>query len=158
MTTAYEQLQEQVKRVADVRRLHAEQKARLDALRAAFDETHRQLIGDVDEIGDEIERAEHALKTLTVSHFQVTGEAKPVRGVEVKVFTSLDYNDTDAFDWAAAKGLAIKPASLDVKAFEKVMNALPEKPAFVKVVQTPRAQIATDLDKVLGSRSAVAAS
>lgn len=157
MQNAIEQLEEQVARVAALRRESVAMITRIREEEAAFRAENAALYDAQETMDTAIEQAEHALKILTVSHYVLTGEAKPVLGVEVKVFATFEYPADDAFAWAMVKGLAITPASLDRRAFEKVMGVLPDKPAFVHVIRTPRAQIASDLEKVLVRRDTTAA-
>lgn len=151
MQTVYEQLQEQVVRVHRARARHEALRAEVVSRRAAFEADNAPTIEEMKVAEADVNAREHALRALTVSHFNVTGETTPVPGVAVKLFTTLDYDPVDAFQWAQEKGLAIKPPSLDTKAFEKVVAALPEKPAFVRTIQTPNAQIKSDLSAVVGA-------
>jgi len=88
---------------------------------------------------------ESKIKGLAVSHYSETQEKKPVPGVEVKIFTVVDYDEKAAREWCFTN---LRPAlKLDKTEFEKMA-----KSGNVEIAQVrtePRAQIASDLDKML---------
>ena len=154
MHTAQETLQEQVRRVAEARRELDQTRRTVIARRTAFDVENADVIKQLAAQMAAADQAESALRALTLAHYGETQEKRPVPGVEVKVKTSLAYEAATAFAWAQQKGLALIPEALDVKAFEKIVGSMVEKPAFVTVKETPQAQIASDLEKVLAAVAA----
>ena len=154
MLTAREQLQEQVQRVAEARRQLLDRQRVIAEAREAFDRAHAVAIAAVKESATLVDASEDALRGLTLAYYSATGEKKPVAGVEVKEKTSILYDRAEAFSWAQVSGLAVTPAALDVKAFEKIAKATPLP--FVQTVTEPQAQIASDLDKVLAPTQAAA--
>ena len=149
MQTAHEQLREQVRRVAEARRRLAESEAAFAEREQAFTDANAELLAQMKVDTDLVGQAEGTLRALTLAHYEQTKEKKPVEGVQVKEITTLSYSETEALAWAREKRLALKPESLDVKAFEKIVAALVEKPRFVLEVVTPRADITRDLSAVL---------
>ena len=152
MQTAREQLQEQVRRVAEARRnLTAMQNVVIEK-RKAFEEAVRSDLAATQSAMLLADQAEAALRALVLADFEQTGDKKPVEGVEVKSFETLSYDATDAFAWAKQTGMAVTPEALDVKAFEKIAKAT--KLDFVNVVVEPKVTIARDLSAVLESNNA----
>ena len=144
MQTALEQLQEQVRRVAELRRQEAVLGDAVQEKRLAFEATIVTELSAKRGATAMLEQAEAALKALTLAHYEQTGEKKPVTGVQVKEITGLDYDKAVAFEWAKERKMAVVPESLDVKAFEKIAKATPLD--FVTEIVTPRAEIASKLD------------
>lgn len=144
MQTALEQLQEQVRRVAELRRQEAMLGDALQEKRLAFEATIVSELSAKRGCTAMLEQAEAALKALTLAHYEQTGEKKPVVGVQVKEITALDYDKAVAFEWAKERKMAVVPESLDVKAFEKIAKATPLD--FVTEIVTPRAEIASKLE------------
>lgn len=118
--------------------------SRLAAIRAEFDLTYTASIGEAADLKARVDGLELALRADALLHYMETGEAKAAPGLEVKQFTKLTYEDADAFAWAQEHKVALK---LDTKTFEKVAAASPLP--FVTISKESRAQISTDLAKVL---------
>ena len=137
----------QMRNVADVRRDAKRVKDALAAKTAAFETENAALIAEAKAHKTNQEHAEAALRALILAHYELTKEAKPAKGAEVKMQKGLTYDAAAAFSWAKEKGMALLPESLDVAAFEKIASVsdLP----FVTKTETPQAQIATDMDKAL---------
>lgn len=142
-------LAQQARMVARIRRAYArlvaEIKAAEDALRVSLAEK----IAEKQYEAGALEAAEAQLRALAIEHFTRTGERKPTPGVEIKMKTSLDYDAVAALAWAKQTGLALVPESVDDKALRQIAKATPLP--FVTTTETPQAQIATDLEKALGS-------
>jgi hypothetical protein len=147
MHTAVEQLNEQVRRVAEARRSLDAMKALYRGKEAQFLEENAHLAEQIAALATVAEQTEGALRALVLAHYEQTKEKKPVPGVEVKEKVALDYDAGAALAWARETKIALLPESLDAKAFEKIAKVTPL--AFVKQVVTPQAQIAKDLDAVL---------
>lgn len=145
------QVAAQVQRVAEARRALSEVKADIAARYEAFENSIDAIAAQQVALTQALLEEETALKALAVADFQMTGNKKPAPGVSIKEVGKLRYPKADAFAWAKEKGLAIVPESLDEKAFEKVVGALPELPTFVTREVTPRAEIASDLEKAVAA-------
>lgn len=93
--------------------------------------------------------AESVVKALAIAAYEADPSSKAVaEGVSIAVRTSYAYDAERAFAFAKSKDLAIVPESLDRKAFEKLLGALPALPEFVQKVETPSVRIAQSLTPV----------
>ena len=91
-------------------------------------------------------QAEDEVRHLALAAFD--GEnRRPAPGVEIKMFTTVEYAEVNAFVWALDHKLYL---SLNKTAFERFAKSAPSMVPFVAVAEEPRAQIATDLDAALG--------
>jgi hypothetical protein len=151
VTAGADQLAAQVRRVADLRRRQGEVDTKIEEARAAFLESIKALIEEAKQLGSERAAAEEMLRASTLAHYEQTKETKPTVGVQVKLYTQLEYDLEKADKWTRERGLARIPEQLDRKAFEKIAKATPID--FVVEKQVPRVTIATDLEKVLSQAS-----
>lgn len=149
MTTGTIPLSDLVRNVAALRRTAATTAEQIKAIEARVKAENHLLYEEKARLATELEAAESQLRALAKEEYERTGEKKPTPGVEIKIGTSYEYKPEDALAWARQTKMALVPESLDVKAFAKIAAATPLP--FVTVVETPKAQIATDLDKVLGA-------
>jgi hypothetical protein len=125
------------------------QAATLAELREAFDAAHREHIDALTTTKRELESIEAEIRGSALVVHDITGEPKPVAGVEIKGFTVYAIDETAALAWAREKQLCLVPESLDVKALQALakVQALP----FVTVSKEYKAQIATDLTRALAA-------
>lgn len=139
-----ENLVEQIKVVAQAREHQAFlsdlKKKRLEE----WETQHAGLLADIAENSKFLAEAETLLREATIKVYRETGNKAPALGVSVKIFQTLDYDPKEALKWAMSHQVAL---SLDKKSFEGFAKATPLD--FVSVNDEPRAQIATDLSKVL---------
>lgn len=142
-----EQLADQVKVVALLRRALKQSSDELAAARDDFERDHAALMERIKDRAAAVDAAEAGLRALALAHHARTGETKPTAGVEVKLYATLRYDPQTALAWAKQTNLALVPESLDARAFEKVAKATPLP--FVTTEHAARAQIATDLSKIL---------
>jgi hypothetical protein len=147
VTAGTEQLADQVRRVAELRRRQNEVNAKIEEARAAFLESIKALAKEAEQLGSERASAEEMLRASTLAHYQQTKETRPTAGVQVKLYTQLEYDLEKADKWTRERGLARIPERLDQRGFEKIAKATPID--FVEVKQVPKVTIATDLEKVL---------
>lgn len=147
MSTSHEQLNEQVRRVAEARRSLDRAKALFREREDAFLAENAHLTEQIGALATVATETEAALRALVLAHYEMTKEKKPVPGVEVKEKVTLSYVEKDALEWARTTRMALLPESLDAKAFEKIAKATPLP--FVVEVTTPQAQIAKDLEAAL---------
>jgi len=146
--TGAAQLAEEVRRVQTLRHALEERRDALAEAQRQFNVTHATELLDAKEWAVRVEAAEMGLKALALAHFKRTGEAKPTAGVEVKLFKGYEYDAAVALAWAKDKQMALIPEALDRKALDKIASVTPLP--FVTITETPKAQIAVDLDKALG--------
>jgi len=152
--TAMQTIRERLEALARARRTHG---ALLDERRTretAFQEANEPLLTSLAAAAGVVEQEEAAVRAMGLALYTETGEKKPCPGVSIAVRTTFDYPTAEALAWAKVTGIALVPETLDVRTFAKVIAAMPEKPAFVKVVETPQAQIATDLERALAGAAA----
>jgi len=153
VTHAHEQLQEAVRQVADARRTLAESRAALAERQAAFDAANADLIAAREAANQRVVETEATCRAIAQAHFEMTGEKKPVAGVEVKEKTTRTITDPEAaLAWARESKVGLVPETFDAKAVLKVASVtdLP----FVTVTTEPQVQLATDLEKALAQVAA----
>lgn len=88
-------------------------------------------------------------KELALDDFYVTENRRPAEGVQVKLFSKVDYQRDEAEKWCL--GHACKYLILDARAFEKAAPVLRDLGAPVQLTRDPRVSIATDLSAWLTS-------
>jgi hypothetical protein len=142
----------QVRQVAELRRRQHEVSTKLVEARKAFFESIKPLTEEAGQLDSECDAAEATLRASVLAHYEQTEETRPTAGVQVKLYTHLDYDPEKADKWTRERGLAriperIIPETLDRKAFEKIAKATPID--FVVNRQEPKVTIATDLEKAL---------
>lgn len=120
--------------------------ARLRASREAWEAANAELVKDVSQLTTQLTIEEKQLRWLAVKVFWDTGNKRPAPGVSIRESTDLEYSQTDALAWAKKHDLAL---ALDKKAFEKIVDAMQDRPRFVCVIPVVTATIATDLAKAL---------
>ena len=135
-----EQLQEQIKVVAEARQRAASLKSQRDILLDNWNKANQGLFDSLTQAGAEVAEVEARLRELTLQVYAETGDKAPAIGVGIREVTKLEYDNKVAFDWAVGHTMALK---LDVSAFEKIVKASPLD--FVTVTKEPQATIATNL-------------
>lgn len=115
--------------------------------RERFDTENVALVEYVVRLRAEVDEAEREAKALIASHYEATKETRPVAGAEVKLFSTMSYDDAVALAWARETKMALVPESLDRKNFEKIAKATPLP--FVTYGQEPRVTIASQLNAAL---------
>lgn len=110
---------------------------------------HAELIRVAEDTATVVALAESLLEEMAVKYFNETGkkDKSPVPGVGIRVETELIYAADDADDWANEHSLAMKPASLDRAAFERLARTL-ELP-FVTKTSVPYVTISAKLPEVV---------
>lgn len=137
-----------VSELAALRREYAQLQAEVAERRAAFDAEHAILLGTAKIAAKAMGDAETALKAVAEQRYAETQDKNLCPGVLVKEFDVLHYDVDMAFSWAQEKDIALIPASLDKKTFERIAKAAPGTAGSYIIVES-RIQIATDLDKAL---------
>lgn len=146
-----------VTELRDLRANAAEHAAILKTKQAEFAAEHAALLLDVKASVNAVAAAETAIKAIALTDYAAGEIQKPVPGVEIKLFTVLEYDADKAFAWAKKTGVALVPESLDADAFTKIATASPASFDFVSLTKDPRVQIGKDLDKALASVDAPSA-
>jgi hypothetical protein len=152
VTPGAEQIAAQVRRVAELRRRQDEVKTKIEEAQAAFFESIKPLTEEAKQLGSERTSAEAMLRASTLAHYEQTNETRPTAGVQVKLYTQLDYDPEKADKWTRERGIAripeqIIPESFDQRAFEKIAKVTPID--FVVKKQEPKVRIDQHLEKVL---------
>jgi len=151
MSTIY--LTNELLDVAVLRTLLAEAKALLARRQARFEEENTALLQAMKDRTAALAEAEARVKAHAVEHYEATGEKKPCDGLEVKLYHLPTYDKINATQWAQdhpEKGLLV----LDEALYKKLLkvareNKLPDwADAPGELVEDPRAQIASDLNKI----------
>ncbi len=137
-----DQLQTQIKLVAELRESAQKASEAKIAARVAWENENRQLLDLVTFTSKAMDDAEIVLRKLTLEIYTQTGNKSPAVGVGIREVTKMEYDPTVALMWAKEHELALK---LDVSAFEKIAKADPM--TFVKIYQVPQATIASILEK-----------
>lgn len=141
-----------IKRLAQARQIHTEYKEQLAALEAEIQaEIERRY-------GHELERVRSLLDTAKLdledadanvrrkAYFAAEGgNMKPHPAVQVKVYTTLTYDDGDAIEYCTEHHRAA--LRLDRREFEKVVKVL--KPGCVTIGSELRPTVASNLSKYL---------
>lgn len=97
------------------------------------------------QIDDQISSLENDIREVALSEF-AENQVKDLGGVQVKIFTIMEYDDQAATDYCLSHNHA-SLLKLDKRKFEKVAKEL--QPDFVTIKEEPRAQIASDLSDYL---------
>lgn len=147
--TIYDQMREAVQRVAEARAVSDLANATLKRLRATFEDAHAAEIVAVVESKRAVAEAEATARALAEAHFTVTGEKKPVPGIEVREKKEYDIDETAGLAWAREKGMCLVPEALDVKAVKKLATVQPLP--FVTVRVEPQVTLASDLTAALAA-------
>jgi hypothetical protein len=148
VTAGVEPIAALVRQVAELRRRRDQLNAKLAERRAAFFESIKPLTDEAGQLGSECASAEAMLRASALAHYEQTEETRPTAGVQVKLYTHLDYDREEADKWTRERGLARIPEQMNRVAFERIAKATPIP--FVVKKQVPRVTIATDLEKALG--------
>ena len=136
-----DQLQEQIKVVAEAREIaRVESAKRIEAL-TAWQEENKALYTNESVTKGCCELEETKLRDLTLQAYAETGNKAPALGVGIRERTVLTYDGKVAFDWAKSHKMALQ---LDKKAFEKIAKV--SDLDFVDVATEPIATIATTLE------------
>lgn len=115
--------------------------------RAAFDQTHAEILTAKSETAAKLAESEAQVRALALVVFEQTGEKKAVEGASVVIRTTWTYDTADAIAWAKAKDIDIVDEVLDDKRFRRLLGAM-DVPCATKI-ETPAVQIATDLSDYL---------
>ena len=137
-------LEEDVRKLAALRRHKAEIDEEINASREAWMDENAEKILAASVAGDRITEMEEKIRAEAVAVFQETGDKKPAPGVGIREVEKLDYDDILAIDWAIGHGhrglLSLKRAD-----FERAAKAI--RPDVVVISKVPQATIARKLEE-----------
>lgn len=134
------ELEEQIKVVAEARRVKEELDKRRKESYAEWIKGHQLLLDYIDDQIDVVATAEVKLRELTIEAYKETGNKKPAEGVGIRELIKLEYDPKDALKWAMEHQIAL---SLDKSGFEKIAKTTPLE--FVTTIPEIQATIATKL-------------
>lgn len=150
-------LTEQVELLAQARADLANEKAKLDAARKAFNEQNAAVIAAVEAKMKTVAELETSVKGIELELFTASGEKKPLEGLETKLFNKVVYVPFEALGWCIVHKPEFVQIILLSDYWEKwvikeqdkigVVDDLKDIPA--KVVKEPKATIASDLSAYL---------
>jgi len=140
-------LRSAVASLAETRAALAAMTETLATARAEWNAAHETEIRNVALLQQAVTRQEADVRALALTAYRETEDPHPAPGVSVRLYEALRYDAAEAMAWATKTGMAITPAALDRKAFEKIAKATPLP--FVTYADEPRALIAADLDAAL---------
>ena len=124
-------------------------------LQDEFVANNTTLAGQIAALKKETEMGEADARALALRAYADTKTVKPTAGVEIKLFSVLDYDPAAALRWAKEHQVALVPEALDVKTFETIAKAAPI--AGLTTIRTePKATVATDLTKALAKAAGAA--
>ena len=148
-----EGVRERVHRLHDLRLAHKNTKELLAEAKKKWEQANWEMLADEAKLSQELKAMEDHLRDYALAGHRVTGETK-FPGVEIKKFTVLDYQADDALAWAKENArIFVLPESLDTKGVERYLKNMAEREPFnlpfLTVREEPRAQIASDLSKIV---------
>lgn len=114
---------------------------KLQQLETAWRNSYAELIAEWQEIGEDVDRHELALRQAIIAAYKETGQKQLGHGLSVQVRTKLVYDEAKAVEWALANAPICVKQVIDVKAFEAICKN--SRPDFVAVRETPVAMIRT---------------
>jgi vacuolar-type H+-ATPase subunit D/Vma8 len=143
-------------RLAEVARLRKE----TEALRAKVTEAKALVTATSEHIAmgiafdvytassEELDKAETLAKQEALAEYEVTQDKRPMAGVEIKVFKTVEYDEQAATVWCRMSAPTM--LKLDVKRFEKAVKDgvfAAEVSRIAQVIDEPRAQLGGDLSE-----------
>lgn len=137
-------LDDAVRQLARHRAVLARAEADMRAAREAWEAENAADIAALAQMREFVQIDESIVRDEALAAYESDGNKHPHPAVTVKEITGLEYDQKDAQAWALEHHLAL---SFDKRVFERIAKASP--PLFVTVTTTPRADIATDIDKAL---------
>lgn len=137
-------LEEDIKRLAELRRKKAEIDEEIKVSREAWMDENAGKILAASVAGDLVDEMEEKIRAAAVSVFQETGNKRPAPGVGIREVEKVDYDDILAIDWAVGHGhrglLSLKKTD-----FERAAKSI--RPDFVTISAVPQATIARKLEE-----------
>ena len=146
-------LEAAVKQLAKYRQDESTRKAALTNLQTEIDTMVSEQFGDrigrmsvsLDLARSNVTDQERLVKEQALQTYKNTGEAKPVTGIHVKQFVTINYDPAKALDYARVH--LPKAVTLSKSKFEKAAKVLDLD--FVTIDKEPRTTISRDLSGLL---------
>jgi len=137
-------LEEDIKRLAELRRKKAEIDEEIKISREAWMDENAGKILAASVAGDLVVEMEEKIRASAVAIFQETGNKKPAPGVGIREVEKVEYDEETAIRWARYHEhdnlLSLKRAD-----FERAAKSI--RPDFVMVSTVPQATIARKLEE-----------
>ncbi len=113
----------------------ADLQEKIQALETAWRESYAELINEWQEIGEDADRQELALRQAIIAAYRETGQKQLGHGLSVQVRTRYVYDEAKAIEWAAVNAPICVQRVIDKKAFEIICKH--NRPEFVTVNESP---------------------
>ena len=139
-------LDEALVRLLEQRELASKLSGELRAKRDAFELTLADDVAASKELVAQMAATEEEVRALALAAYDGTNK-HVAPGVEVKIFTAVEYDSDVALAWAVKHGIFLQLHRTEFERFAKGSTSTVAE--FVVVREEPRAQIATDLRKAL---------
>lgn len=117
----------------------ADLQEKLQALETAWRQSYAELINEWQEVGEDADRQELALRQAIIAAYKESGQKQLGHGLSVQVRSKLVYDEAKAVEWAAVNAPICVQRVIDKKAFEAFCKS--NQPDFVTVRETPVAVI-----------------
>jgi len=138
-----------VETLCDLRRRSAEAAEAVHMARLAWEREHLALLAEESLAKAAVADIDKALRAEAEAWFRTSGEKHPAPGIEIKLLTTLLYDQQTALNWCVKHEMCL---TIDTKRFEKYAKGNPDLlPGIVTVGKAPQCNIATDLGKALAS-------
>lgn len=146
-------LEVKVAHVAKLRRTLGALTGRLADAQAAFDAAHELEKTEIADMQAALTAAEADVRTLAGLEYERTQNKAPAPGVTVKLFTAIEYDRAKVIDWAKAHMpmLVQQVEQLDDKTFKSFVKGNPAACPLAVISETPKVQLATDLETALAA-------
>lgn len=146
-----QELTQKLTELAQARAAHAVAKADLDAKRAAWEAEHADEIAAVKGLADTLSAAEDVARDAAHRYFIMTGDTKPVAGVEIKMVGIPIYDAGEAERWVRQNMPRLLSFSAgvydkflrEVKASKVLTGQFPDLPG--DMVDEPKPYLGRDL-------------
>ena len=150
-----QELTQKLTELAQARAEHAVAKADLEAKRAAWEAEHASEIAAVREKADKLSAVEEAARDTATRYFVLTGDVKPVAGVEIKMVGEAIYDAAEAERWVRQNMPRLLGFSTnvydkflrEVKASKVLSGQFPDLPG--DMVDDPKPYLGRDLSAYL---------
>lgn len=136
------ELEDQIRKVRDLRALHVSMKMGIDKKWAAYVKENEKLLTSEAACKKTLGEEESRLREFTLATYQETGNKKPAPGVGIRIVKVCEFDPTEAKKWAIEKGACLM---LDETAYKAALTKgiFDCMPGTVKEV--PQATIGKDL-------------
>jgi hypothetical protein len=138
-------LEERVAKLAALRAESTAARLAWSAKTESLTAEHRPLVDRIDALRLEMETVEAEVRAFALLVHDATTDKKPAPGVSIAITTECRINEPEALAWATEKGMALKPATVDLAAIKKLALSGAVPMPFVELLDRPVVRIATNL-------------